>query len=635
MRSMFSADGKQWIFGDAFGLTRLDLTKAPKVSKHSTKVFNPHGVMSVTNDGKLALMDGRTQTGAYGNDRVVCVGLPGLGIKAEDDKARAPVGLYGPSTDAHVLRLQNDAALDVLRVKGDELENLRSIPLTGATRLDALSVGPQAEIEPDRTRYVPRRALRVMPDGRFLALRGDDQLIAGQASLMPGHDELWWALPLRLHPFVTVRLVWVGETAYAVVMDHAADVARIVEVSRTGSVQVYELPAIAPPVVTERAIVSQVSSDTIWRRDLISGHDAVFDVGAYNPHPGPAVDPALFKGEAPAEPTRLPGHVDALGDRVLFVPWHGECVVVVTDHQRLDRGLPPGPIGFRRALLEHFARVNEGLRPLQVQSALAHLDIHPRYPSLPCGAWLPWLPPTFEGLLITSYTRKLIEYMELRIGGYSWGSFSGVGGGGWCYERTDEATMARLVQWMMVADMAPTEADRDIERMYGDAMGIPHDPRPDGLCLTPAAERLLLRASLEAIRGGGKWEVLELPESWATEPITVALANDALQGLHRWRSYRPYTMLQALCMMLAHHMGADALPVLIKLLQDHDEPFVYNHWRNCGELIVWLCHAHPQLKDSAIAQLSAIKKTHSSWAYEQDLTLKALARGAKHHWSNG
>ena len=160
MRSMFSADGKQWIFGDAFGLTRLDLTKAPKVSKHSTKVFNPHGVMSVTNDGKLALMDGRTQTGAYGNDRVVCVGLPGLGIKAEDDKARAPVGLYGPSTDAHVLRIQNDAALDVLRVKGDELENLRSIPLAGATRLDALSVGPQAEIEPDRTRYTPPSSSR-------------------------------------------------------------------------------------------------------------------------------------------------------------------------------------------------------------------------------------------------------------------------------------------------------------------------------------------------------------------------------------------------------------------------------------------------------------------------------------------
>ena len=112
-------------------------------------------------------------------------------------------------------------------------------------------------------------------------------------------------------------------------------------------------------------------------------------------------------------------------------------------------------------------------------------------------------------------------------------------------------------------------------------------------------------------------------------------ANDALQGLHRWRSYRPYNMLQALCMMLAHHLGAEALPVLIKLAQDHDEPFVYNQWRNCSEIIVWICHAHPEHKDATIAQLSAIKKTDSSWAYEQDMAIKALARGAKHLWSNG
>lgn len=635
MRSMFSADGKQWIFGDVFGLTRVELAKAPKLSKHSTKVFNPHGAVSLSGDGKLALMDGRTQTGAYGNDRVVCVGLPGLGIKAEDDTSRAPVGLFGPSTDAHVLRLNNDANLEVLRLKGDVLEWLRQLPLVGAMALDELVVGPQPEEEPDRARYVPRRVLRVMPDGRFLALLGDDQLVAGQASLMPGHDELWWALPLRISPFVAVRLIIVGETAYAVVMDHAADVARVVEVSRGGAVRVYEIPAIAPPVVTERFIVSQVDSDTIWRRDLISGHDEVFDISAHNPHPGPPVDPALFKGRVPDEPARFPGHVDALGDRVLFVPWHGEHVVLVTDRARLERGLPPGPVGFRRALLEHFVRVNEGLRPLQVQSGLAYLDMHPRYPSLPCGVWLPWLPPTVEGLLISSYARKIIEHMELRVGGYSWGSFGGVGGAGWCQARVEVATMERLVRWMIFAGMAPTEADREIERLYGDAMGIPHSPQPDRMYLTPGAERLLLRASLEAIRGGGQWEVDELPPEWLTEPITVALANEALAGLHHWRSYRPYNMLQALAMMLAHHMGADAIPVLLKLLQDHEEPFVYNHWRNCGELLVWLCNRHPELQESTIARLSAIEKSDSSWAYERDLSLKALKRGAQHLWSNG
>ena len=633
MRSMFSADGKQWIFGDAFGLTRLDLTKAPKLSKHSTKVFNPNGVMSLTSDGKLAMMNGRVQTGAYGSPKAVCVGLPGLGIKAEDTRSIAPLGVFGPSTDARALRFGTNDALAVLRIKDDELVDERAVRFEGAPKLSELTVGPQVELGPKH--HSQRRLLRVMPDGRFLALGSDGQLTAGQASLTPGHDELWWTLPLLIHPTVAARLEMVGETAYAVVMDHDADVARIVEVSRTGSAHVYELPAISPPAVTERHIVSQVSSDTIWRRDLISGHDEVFDVGAYNPHPAPAIDPALFHGEPPGAPTRLPGHVDARGDRVLFVPWHGEAILVVTDRQALDRGLSPGPSGFRRALLEHYARVNEGLRPLQLQSALAHLDQHPRYPSLPCGSWLPALPPTLESCFATVYTTKIINCMELKVGGYSWGSFGGEGGGGWVQERADEADVARLLRWMIGAGMVPNEADSVIERMYGDAMGIPHDPRPDGLRLTPGAERLLLRAFLEGIAGGGKWDVEELPESWAREPITAALANDRLGGLHNWRSYKPYNMLQALCMMLANYMGADALPVLVKLLEDHEEPFVYNHWRNCGELIVWICHAHPEHKDRSIAQISAIHKTHSSWVYEQDLTLKALARGAKHHWSNG
>ncbi|MCK6524654.1 hypothetical protein L6R49_24875 [Myxococcota bacterium] len=635
MRSMFSADEKQWIFGDTFGLTRLDLSKAPKISKHSAKVFNPHGTLSISTDGKLALMDGRTQTGAYGNDRLVCVGLPGLGIKAETERGRAPAGLYGPSSDAFVLRLDGDRAIDVLRLKDDSFEPFRELPLTGAPSLPELTVGPQAEHAPSRDSYLPRRALRVMPDGRFLALRGDDLLVAGQASLTPGHDELWWALPLRIHPYVAVRLLFVGETAYLVVMDHAADLARIVEVTRGGATRVYELPAIAPPVVTERHILSQVSSDTVIRRDLVTGHDEVFDVGVYNPHPGPEVDPALFHGEAPAAPTRLPGFLDAVGDRVLFVPWHGEHIILLREGRLFDRGLLPGPVGFRRAVLEHFTRVNESLRLLQIQSALSHLDVHPRHPSLPCGSALPDLPPTMEALVATAYTRKLIDCMELRVGGYSWGSFGGYGGAGWLNENVDEPNMARVVQWMIQAGMSPTEADREIERIYGEALGIPHEPRRDGLRLSPGAERLLLRATLESIRGGGKWEVESLPRSWSTEPITSALAIEALQGLTRWRSYKPYNMIQALAMMLASHLGPDALPVLLKLQADHPQPFVYNLWRNANELLIWICHRHPEHKDATMARLGEIKHSDPSWVYEQDLALKALARGAKHLWSNG
>jgi hypothetical protein len=170
-------------------------------------------------------------------------------------------------------------------------------------------------------------------------------------------------------------------------------------------------------------------------------------------------------------------------------------------------------------------------------------------------------------------------------------------------------------------------------------MGIPSESYyQKNPLLSGVPERMLLRAMLESLKVCG-WPVTSTPASWATEPITAALADEAIQRLHTWERYVPYNGVQLLSFMLAHHMGADAVPVLIKLIADFPQPLNWQLYRNAGECLVWLCHRHPQLKASTIAAIQAVNHPESTsggrWTHEKALILAALERGAKHLWSNG
>ena len=55
MRSMFSMDGKQWIYGDVFGVTRVELGERAAVAKHTGKLCCPLGAISMTRKGKLGM----------------------------------------------------------------------------------------------------------------------------------------------------------------------------------------------------------------------------------------------------------------------------------------------------------------------------------------------------------------------------------------------------------------------------------------------------------------------------------------------------------------------------------------------------------------------------------------------------
>jgi hypothetical protein len=131
------------------------------------------------------------------------------------------------------------------------------------------------------------------------------------------------------------------------------------------------------------------------------------------------------------------------------------------------------------------------------------------------------------------------------------------------------------------------------------------------------------------------WPVEQIPDAWTTEPITQDLIDQAIDSLKSWRRYVPYDGTQALTMILTSHLGADAIPALLKLVADFPEPLHWQQYHNAGEMLVWLCHQHPKHKARVEVAWAAIDHPNNqSFSYEKETVAAAIARGAKHLWSN-
>jgi hypothetical protein len=637
MRSMFSQDGNQWVFGDVFGVTRVDLGKTLKVSKHTIKFANPVGAISMTADGKLGMCDGHEQGGAYGSPMLMGFGLPALGVKH-----KLPHEIAGVMTTPAGVRVAKPA-LDVLELHeldGDNLKLERVLSLNAAPSIGALQIGPQrdpatmTEIRPPCTR------LRPMPDGRYVVLSSGRQLVAGKVGDASYTDEDWWRAELVTDPLCEVSMEVVGEDVWVAVMDVAQDVAHIAHITRTGVITRYERPSITPPAFTDQHIVTQPTSDEICVRTIATGEEQTFDVSAHNPHSYPTAEASVYKGSpAPPAPTRLPGYLAASGARVFFVPWHGETIVELGSGVVLSRGLEAAPGMFRRLVLESFARHNQALRPLQLRVELSVCEDRAKHNSSTLSYRLPGAPNTLKYAVAGSFVSGLTERYELRAGGWSWSGFGSRAGPSWVTTQASVQEVEQTINWMIQADTIPFEATHTLASIYSDQMGIPSESYyQKHLLLSGVPERMLLRAMLESLKACG-WPVTSAPASWATEPITAAMADEAIQRLHTWERYVPNNGVQLLSFMLAHHMGADAAPVLIKLIKNFPQPLNWKFYHSVGECLVWLCHRDPQLKAGTIAAIQAVNHPEASvvgtWTHEKALILAALKRGAKHLWSNG
>ena len=319
----------------------------------------------------------------------------------------------------------------------------------------------------------------------------------------------------------------------------------------------------------------------------------------------------------------------------MFVPWHREQVVELTKGVVLDRGLYEAAGPYRRALVEINARDNESLARIQLQARLRHLDTDVKGSSSAFGVELPQCEAAIGPRAACEFASKLTDRYELRTHGWSWGSAGRHGGvSGELIEASLDETRAAL-EWMRSADVIPLELDSSVRELYTDMLGIPSDPRPEDRPFTPEAERLWLRAMLETIRARG-WPAEVSWETWINEPVTPALASSALAGLRDWSRFRPYEGLHFLSCVLAHHLEADAQPVLLALIADNKQLFNWKQFRDAGELLVWLCNRNPELKTPTIEAIEAIEHPEvSEWEHEKKTVLGALRRGARHLWSNG
>lgn len=634
MRSIFSLDGKQWVYGDVFGITRVDLSKQPRISKHTLKVTNPMGALSMSRDGKLGAVDGRAHTGASGEAAFVSFGLPGLGAKLKEKLPYGEVaGLMTCALGDRVVRLRRDD-IEVCVIDDKKLMGERVVALPSASGLPALALGPQPAYSERPTVHEATARLRVLPDGRYAALTQRGVLCAGKLGAEAAQDEGWWQVALEHDPVAEVSLEVVGEDVWVCVMEAAADTAHMCRINRAGERTVWAIPSLCPPAPTKDHVYYQPSSDEVRRRSLRDGAQDVYPVGAHNPHPQPDHSDDVYQGSPrPPAPTRLPGHVAASEGRALFVPWHGEVIVDLLGGSVMARGLEVEGGVFRRMILEILARNNQALRLLNTQCSLSAFDHNPKRRTTPIQHTLPWLPSTLTFAVAAHMATNLTDRFNLNASGWRWGSSGTRGGAHWPGELDEAVSLddARAtVAWMLRADCLPTEADAPLIRVYERQRRILNDDGDEAaLKLSGDAERLYLRAMLETIRACG-WPVTEVPDAWITEPITAEMACDAIDGLKTWRRYNPYHAVQALCFALTSHLGADAVAPLLKLITDFPTPLMWEQYRNAGERLVWLCHRQPALTARVAAALRAVHHADDGWADNaKDQILSALEERAR------
>lgn len=587
------------VLGDAFGLTHLALGASAKV-KSTDKIAAGQGWVSWDPASKLALSDGRVQTGSFAEDGIALLNLPGLGVRAKLTGLTGPVVLL---PGRKILR-QHSTKLVIGEVDGDQVREQRSLELTGGRELEARQVGPAYD-GPD---IATRGLLAVDAAGVFVSLE-QGVLRAGRIDLDGDQDELFWSMPVACHPSVAKQVGHAEDGVWLAVMDHAEGQVEILSVSREGTAQAQTVESLCLPAVGDGQVYFQPESDRVVRRAWDGSSEESFDVSRHNAHPY-ETDPGDYRRPPLRPPTQLAGELHLAGERALFVPWHREHIVELATGERLDRGLRRDEGPLRRALLEVLASDNAALAPLSMQVRLTAM--HNRSVSI---AFAP-APRTFVHRAAQS---AIAHRFPLRIT-HGWSS------GGHPSEPVELAATRAALGWMRAADVVPLDvvSVRDAYREMVQAHGLDsgRDPRP----FEEDAERVWVRALLETVRAGG-WSGVELGADWESTPITAELAMEAIRALPTWSRPLPSDAFEQLGLALVHHLDRAALPLLLELSKS-GEGMPRDLDRLAGRAMVWLGHRHPDLRDAALAGLQE-QEAAGDWSSDKARLRDALASGAR------
>lgn len=627
-----------FIYSDALGVTRIDFKKSKVSLKTTTAFAAPRGQHAIAEANALLLVDGRIHMSQYDDGAVHLLNLPGLGKRAKLSLPIAPAALL-PGESARLVQLLQDA-LTVSAIRGDQTVELRRLSLERAPRLAPLSIGPARNYNTDKPDYdVPAEAmLTVAADGSFAGLV-DDVLYGGRlAASDDDTDALWWACPLTLHPTTRKSITASAGAVRLAVLDHAESRATILTLDPDGGHTLTEAPSLCLPAWTDELVAYQPSSDSVVYRDWKTGVETTYDVSAHNAHPHEAPEASFYKDDPSQYPasTRLAGVLCADLDRVLWLPWHREVIVDPVTQESFSRELSPVVGSMRRGVMEIIARDNASLATLQMEMGLGRFEMRSKWRQCAVNLLFPRCPSTFAYELACSATSNMTERFELRTHGWGWGSFGRVGGPRYVWNGTaDIEDTLSCLRWMQRAGLMPSEINVLLRR-YTELLGIPNVQAHTKAPLTHEAERLWLRALLETLARRGSWDGVTVARSWAEAPIPDSLLRGAIAAIPDWQRTVPRDGIHHLSCLLAHYMGVDALPFLLQIFA---LPATANRsWqqtRDAGELVVWLCHHHPDHKDSTIAALEQLKASGARWEQIEQQTLDALRAGRRHFWSNG
>lgn len=638
-RILLAPDASSLLVADVFGVSRVAFGKQTKV-KHTTKVTSGRGLLSVNAAGSLALVDGRIQTGAYGNRGLTTVGLPALGVRDKLGPKETPFALVTTPAGDRVLELTTTGHLRVYTLANESLQEDRTLDLAALApqQLPSRTLGLQSPS--------PRHPslLHTNSDGDFVARFGTT-VYAGHVGADADSDAVWWALPLLTQSAAEVTFAQTAATTWVFVRDASTDRVHPLALSRDGTLLPLEgargtsgWPSLTAPAVDGATVLTQPDSDTVVAWFLADGSAHTWSVAAYNPHPAPEPDPAAFPRGLPPAPTRLPGTVAVLGSRRVFVPWHGETVVLLDRNVALSRGLDAGAGPFRRLMRERFLELNEALRHLGIEAALTAFERHPKYPSVSLNAHLPPLPATFAASVALGLTNSLWRRFELATHGLRWGGFGLEGGHLLFRERTEVLALREVLAWMCAHGLVPPDLAAEFTQRYHEGMGIPSVPLPDTLPFTPEAARLFLRTLLETL-STGRWPPHTDFDAWSAAPLTAAEAEAAVQGLVLPQGAND-DAAHLVAKALAQHLGLDALPALRTMIAAGTAiPGNDSQARAAGEAMTWVVHHHPEGRDESLAALDALLGTPEALNANAPVTLaltrERVARGARHFWSNG
>jgi len=281
-------------------------------------------------------------------------------------------------------------------------------------------------------------------------------------------------------------------------------------------------------------------------------------------------------------------------------------------------------------MLEIVARDNTSLAALQLEMQLGGFHMAPKYRQCPMQISYPPCPPTFAYNLAVSALADVVQRFEMRTHGWGWGSIGRTGGPvGSTASVTGLHETRVALAWMRRADVLPLDV-ASVHEGYTRLLGIPSDPDERYRVFDDVAERVWLRASLETLLAGG-WAGVEPSERWESEAISIDLVERAVRAPND----RPQKndAMHTLACLLARHLDRDALPGLLAIMETHPNA-LWNRYRSGGELVVWLCHRHRDLKGRALAELDA-QQARGDWNPEKQQVRDALDQGKRHLWSNG